>query len=132
MRPRATPLATLSVLLAAVVSSAAAAAETPIPRSRADGASRHVLLESKRHGDVVEALHKRVRAGSTFFTRSEIDCRKRKMRIVGQGELSPARIQGKPTEWFEPIPGSSNADLAQFVCKWPAAQAKPGVSDARR
>lgn len=131
MRARAAALALLTSTLA-VAATYAAPGETPIPRSRPEGASRYVLLESKRNGDVVEALHKRVRAGSTFFTRSEVNCRTRKMRILGQGEMSPARIQTKPTSWFDPIEGSSNGDLARFLCKWPAPDAKARPADPKR
>jgi hypothetical protein len=131
MQHRAAVIATLACALAAA-STLAATAETLIPRSRPDGASRHVLVESRRNGDVVQALHKRVRAGSTFYTRSEVDCRKRKMRILGQGDMSPARISTKPTQWFDPIEGSSNGDLARFLCKWPAAAGQERSTETKR
>ena len=112
-------LASLSVALIAVFSSAAALAqqETPIPRSVAGDKGKYYLLESKRKGEIVAALHKRVGVDSVGYTRTETNCKTMQMRELGYTEESPSKMQIKPTKWFELVPGSSKSDLANFVCK---------------
>lgn len=95
----------------------AVCAETLIPRSAPGDKGRYYLLEAKRTGDIVKALHKRVGVDSVGFTRTETNCKTMKMRELGYGEGSPSAIEIAPTGWFELVPGSSKSDLAAFVCK---------------
>ena len=116
----------LSKALAAGVAAVSAVAsngtnaqnETPIPRSAPGDKGKYFLLESKKMGDVVQALHKRVGVDSTDFTRTETNCATRKTREIGTAEGSAQKIKVNPTKWFDLVPGSSKGDLAQFVCKW--------------
>jgi hypothetical protein len=94
------------------------AAETLIPRSMPGDKGRYYLLESKKTGDIIQALHKRVGVDSVVFTKTETNCKTRQMRELGYGEDSPNNIKASPTKWFELVPGSSKNDLAIFVCKW--------------
>lgn len=95
----------------------AAPAEILIPRSTAGDKGRYFLLESKKSGNIVRALHKRVGVDSVGYTRTETNCKAMQMRELGYSEESPAAIKEKPTEWFGLVPGSSKSDLAKFVCK---------------
>lgn len=104
-------------LLASLLFAASASSEVAIPRSKPNDASRYTLIESKRSGDVVTTLHKRVRDDKVTLIHSEINCKTRQMRELGSGEGTLARVKGQPTAWFTPVAGSSRSDLAQFVCK---------------
>lgn len=92
--------------------------ETLIPRSMPGDKGRYYLMESKKTGNVIHALHKRVGVDSIVFTRTETNCKTRKMRELGVGEGSPQSIKKSPTDWFDLVPGSSKSDLAQFICNW--------------
>jgi hypothetical protein len=91
--------------------------DTPIPRSTAGDKGKYYLLNTKKNGTIVKALHKRVGVDSTGFTITETDCSTMKMREIGYGEESPSKIKENPTDWFDLVPGSSKSDLAIFVCK---------------
>lgn len=77
---------------------------------------KYYLMEMSRGGDVVRALHKRVGVDSTGYTRTETNCRTRRMRELGYSETGPADAKGEPTKWFDLVPGSSKSDLAAYVC----------------
>ena len=94
-----------------------AQSETLIPRSATGDKGKYYLLEAKRKGDIVAALHKRVGIDSVGYTRTETNCRTMQMREMGYTEESPEKMQIKPTNWFELVPGSSKSDLSSFVCK---------------
>ena len=96
----------------------ASAAETLIPRSMPGDKGKYYLIESKKTGDIVQALHKRVGVDSVGFTRTETNCTTRQMRTIGYGEDSPKNIKTNPTKWFDLVQGSSKSDLAIFLCKW--------------
>jgi len=100
-----------------VVGSAYAQNEVLIPRSAAGDKGKYFLIESKRNGDVVNALHKRVGVDSVGYTRTETNCKTMQMREIGYSEESPSKIESKPTKWFDLVAGSSKNDLANFVCK---------------
>jgi hypothetical protein len=100
------------------ITSVHAQGETLIPRSMPGDKGKYYLLDSKKTGDVVLALHKRVGADSVVFTKTETNCKTRQMRQLGYGEDSPKNIKESPTKWFDLVAGSSKSDLAQFVCKW--------------
>jgi hypothetical protein len=93
------------------------AAETLIPRSMPGDKGKYYLIESKKTGDIVQALHKRVGVDSVGFTRTETNCKTRQMRELGYGEDSPNNIKANPAKWFDLVPGSSKSDLAIFVCR---------------
>lgn len=108
----------LFVVACCLVAAGAQAAETLIPRSMPGDKGKYYLIESKKTGDIVQALHKRVGVDSVGFTRTETNCKSRQMRELGYGEDSPNNIKASPTKWFDLVPGSSKSDLAAFVCKW--------------
>ncbi|PWB42506.1 MAG: hypothetical protein C3F12_14410 [Candidatus Methylomirabilota bacterium] len=97
--------------------SLAAQAEVPIPRSMAGDKGKYFLLEKKKTGNIVRALHKRVGVDSVGYTLTETNCKTILMRELGYSEESPSAIKENPTKWFELVPGSSKSDLANFVCK---------------
>jgi hypothetical protein len=109
-------LARFLALLAAGLADGAQS-EVPIPRSMAGDKGKYFLLESKRSGNIVRALHKRVGPDSVGYTRTETNCETMKMRELGYSEESPAAIKESRTKWFEIVQGSSKSDLAKFVCK---------------
>ncbi|QSX31046.1 hypothetical protein JYB88_05220 [Shewanella cyperi] len=97
--------------------SIAAQTEIPIPRSMAGDKGKYFLLEKKKNGNIVRALHKRVGVDSVGYTLTETNCITMQMRELGYSEQSPAAIMENPTKWFELVPGSSKSDLANFVCR---------------
>lgn len=88
-----------------------------IPRSITGDKGEYYLIEKKKNGSVVRALHKRIGVDGTGYTLSETNCLTMQMRELGYSEESPSAIIEKPTKWFELVPGSSKSDLANFVCK---------------
>lgn len=108
----------ISVLAGTLItSSAIAASEIPIPRSVGGDKGKYYLLEKKKSGPIVRALHKRVGVDSVGYTLTETNCKTMKMRELGYSEDSPSSIKENPTKWFELVPGSSKSDLANFVCR---------------
>lgn len=105
-----------AVSLAAAIPLTRAHAETLIPRSMADK-GQYYLLESKREGDIIRTLHKRIGVDSVGWTKCEINCKTRLMREIGYSEVGPKAIKSNPTKWFELVSGSSKSDLVNFVCK---------------
>ena len=98
------------------VASIGAQLEIPIPRSMADK-GKYFLLEKKKSGNIVRALHKRVGVDGVGYTLTETNCTTMEMRELGYSEESPAAIRETPTKWFELVAGSSKSDLANFVCQ---------------
>lgn len=97
--------------------SGSAVAETLIPRSVSGDKGKYYLLESKRNGNVITAIHKRVGVYDTYYTKTETNCSTMKMREIGGSETSVKAIKPNPTKWFELVQGSSKSDLANFLCK---------------
>lgn len=91
--------------------------EILIPRSTDGDKGKYYLLEVKRTGNLVKALHKRVGVDAIGYTRTEIDCQSMQMRQLGYSEESPSSIQERPADWSELFQGSSKSDLVNFVCK---------------
>jgi hypothetical protein len=110
-------IVTISCSLLIVSASIAAQSETAIPRSMPGDKGKYYLLETKKNGGVVRALHKRVGVDSIAYTLTETNCATMKMRELGYSEQSPSAIIENPTKWFDLVPGSSKSDLANFVCK---------------
>ena len=92
-------------------------AETFIPRSVAGDKGKYYLIESKRSGDVVTAVHKRIGVYDTYYTKTETNCSTMKMREIGGSDVSVNAIKVNPTKWFDLVHGSSKSDLANFVCR---------------
>jgi hypothetical protein len=90
------PLKTLVTFFVVVATTATlpscAQQETPIPRSVAGDKGKYYLLEAKRTGDIVKALHKRVGVDSVGYTRTETNCKTMLIRDMGYSEVSPASI----------------------------------------
>ncbi len=89
---------------------------TLIPRSMADK-GQYYLLESKRRGNVIKAVHKRVGVDSVGWTRTETNCKTMRMRELGYTEDGRDKIPHEPTKWFALVEGSSKSDLARFLCR---------------
>jgi|GEM_PF-3057383 len=92
-------------------------AETLIPRSVSGDKGQYYLINMKRAGNIVTAVHKRVGVYDTYYTKTETNCSTKKMREIGGSDVSVAAIKNSPTKWFDLVPGSSKSDLADFVCK---------------
>jgi len=104
------------VLLSSALATSQAQTETPIPRSVPGDIGRYFLIESKKTGSTVTAVHKRVGVDAVGYTKTETNCNTRMMRELGYGEGSPRSIKGPTTKWFELVEGSSKADVAAFLC----------------
>ena len=109
----------ITVILGALLFSAsfAARSETQIPRSVEGDKGKYFLLNTKKIGNVVRALHKRIGVDSVGFTLTETNCTTMQMRELGYSEQSATAIKENPSKWFDLVPGSSKSDLAHFVCK---------------
>ena len=107
----------LPTLLALLSACSIAGAAINIPRSNKADAATYQLLETRRDGDNVVALYKRSRGGQVLLRHAEVDCKTGRMRDLGEGEASLARIKTPPTAWFDPVAGSARSDVARFVCK---------------
>lgn len=99
-----------------VLTAAQAQAEKPIPRSVAGDKGKYFLIEHKRKGDIVQALHKRVGVDSLVFTRTETNCKTMQMREMGVKDDTPTGMKISPSKWLDLVPGSSKSDVARFVC----------------
>jgi hypothetical protein len=109
------PLVFAAVLSA--ISLNASCAETSIPRTVAGDKGKYFLLETKKVGNTIQAVHKRVGPDSVGYTKTETNCSTMQMRELGYSEVSAQALKGSPTKWFDLVPGSSKSDLANFVCK---------------
>jgi hypothetical protein len=104
-------------LVLSVSSFGATGAEMSIPRSVAGDKGKYFLLESKKIGEIIRAVHKRVGPDSVGYTKSETNCETMQMRELGYSEDSAQAIVVSSTKWFDLVPGSSKADLAKFLCQ---------------
>ena len=95
----------------------AAQTETQIPRSATGDKGKYYLLETKKNGSIILALHKRIGPDSVGYTKTETNCATMKMREIGYSEVSISTIKENTTKWFDLVPGSSKSDLANFICK---------------
>lgn len=94
-------------------------AETMIPRSMPGDKGKYYLIEMKREGNIVKALHKRVGVDTVGFTRTESNCATGQIRDMGYGEGSIASVKmysANMQNWYDVSQGSSKSDLYRFVC----------------
>lgn len=110
-------LITTSALAISYTNTLAAQVETQIPRSVAGDKGKYYLLQIKKDGKIIRAVHKRVGPDSVGYTKTETNCSTMQMREIGYSEISVNTIKDNPTKWFDLVPGSSKNDLANFVCK---------------
>jgi len=92
-------------------------AEIEIPRSDKGDKGRYVLLEKKSANGLTTTIHRRDGSLGRNFTRSEIDCKRKKMRVTGEALDDLKNMNDVATPWFELIEGSSKSDLFDFICK---------------
>lgn len=90
--------------------------EVLIPRSVAGDQGKYYLISSKREGNLITTLHKRVGLDSIDYTKTEINCSNMKYRVIGYSETSANVVQASPREWSDLVQGSSKSDLVNFVC----------------
>ena len=109
----------VALLTGVFVATASIAAQTEIliPRSAPGDKGKYFLIEKKKNGKVVRALHKRVGVDTNGYTLTETNCANMKMREMGYSDQSPSAIKENPSKWFDLVPGSSKSDLANFVCQ---------------
>ena len=109
----------LLALILSVTALSAYAGEVEIPRSMPEK-GRYFLLEAKKEGNVVKALHKRVGPSGVGFTRTESNCATGQIRDIGYGDDSIANLKQYPAKmqnWYNLVNGSSKSDLFNFVCR---------------
>jgi hypothetical protein len=104
------------ISILATLSVAAVAAEVPIPRSVEGDKGSYFLLERKKVGGIVHTLHKRTGPSGTNYTKTEINCSSRQMRVVGEADEDLKNMTKSTTKWFDLVEGSSKSDLFHFVC----------------
>ncbi|OZI64597.1 hypothetical protein [Bordetella genomosp. 4] len=111
-----TVLVGVAVALVAVVQSSHAA-EVRIPRSMQGDKGKYYLLERSTKGGIITAVSRRDGVDSVVFTRTETNCKTKKMRVLGESETSVRDINNNSTKWFDLVPGSSKSDLFNYLCK---------------
>ena len=72
--------------------------EIPIPRSMSGDRGKYYLVDLKRTGDIVTAIHKRVGVDIIGYTKTETNCKTMQMRELGYSEGSPTNIKENPTK----------------------------------
>jgi len=95
---------TTTVFLTFIVAGAntfalAAQSEIVIPRSMVGDKGKYYLLESKKKGNIVRALHKRVGVDSVGYSTTEINCSTMLVRNLNYSEVSPTAIGGIKSKW---------------------------------
>jgi hypothetical protein len=92
-----------------------------IPMSSIDPLSRYFLLSVKpMPHDHYEALTRREGMAGVFYARREIDCHgARRFRFLGMGNTreEAQRDDPNPAEMAEPVAGSTNLGVVQYVCR---------------
>jgi hypothetical protein len=104
-------------LIFAVTALTAQAGEVEISRSTPGDKGRYFLMDVKKEGSIVKALHRRVGPSGTGYTRTESNCSTLQMREIGYSEDGADKIKVLPTKWFDLVSGSSKSDLFNFVCR---------------
>lgn len=101
-----------------IMSSMAAAKEagTELKRSKPD-MGRYFVIQQNKRGDLFETIVKRVGTSGAVFTKTEMNCKSKKVRTLGDSDASPDSIKINPTKWYDLVPGSSKSDLFNFLCK---------------
>ncbi|MCS3504982.1 hypothetical protein [Achromobacter sp. JUb104] len=100
-----------------VLTQVSIAAEVRIPRSMPGDKGKYYLLEKSTKGGIITAVARRDGVDSVVFTRTETNCKARKMRVLGESETSIRDINNTPSNWFDLVPGSSKSDLFNYLCK---------------
>ena len=107
-------------LIIAVTALTAHAGEVEIPRSMPGDKGRYFLMDVKKEGNIVKALHRRVGPSGTGYTRTESNCATRQIRDTAYGEGTVSDIKQYPPKmqnWYNLVAGSSKSDLYNFVCR---------------
>ena len=87
-----------------------------VQRSMPGDKGQYTIVNHVRQLNMVTTRHIRLGPMGDDYTISEIDCAKRTLRRLGTSEESFAAIKRHPTNWTEPIPGSSASDLLRTAC----------------
>jgi hypothetical protein len=93
----------LLALILSVTALSAYAGEVEIPRSMPEK-GRYFLLEAKKEGNVIKALHKRVGPSGVGFSRTEANCATGQIRDIGYGDDSIANLKQYPAKmqnWYK-------------------------------
>jgi hypothetical protein len=92
-----------------------------IPMSSIDPLSRYFLVSVKpMPHDHYEALTRRQGNSGIFYARREIDCHgARRVRFIGMGDTreEAQRDAPNPGEMAEPVEGSTDLGVVQYVCR---------------
>jgi hypothetical protein len=92
-----------------------------IPMASIDPLARYFLLSIKpMPNDHYEALTRREGMNGIFYARREIDCQgARRVRFIGMGDTreEAQRNDPNPAEMAEPVAGSTDLGVVQYVCR---------------
>lgn len=92
--------------------------ETPIPISDSSDKGTYFLINKEQTHNGFKIVYKRVGVAQTTFSKYEINCKTRKMRVLGEGVESANNIHDYPEkgDWFTPVTEASTEDAFKFVC----------------
>lgn len=97
---------------------AQASIEQQIERSSNDKGKYFLLKKDSAGGNQFKVITKRVGVDSTGYTSMLINCKTKKIKVLGYSEESHEKINENTKEnWFDIVPGSSKYDTVNFVCK---------------
>ncbi len=89
----------------------------PVPRSDSNDLSEYYLISMEEKGDWIEVVVKRDGVKSVGYSRLQIDCDRRWLKLLGYADGSASRIRDYAmAEWFIAAQGSSQADIVAAVC----------------
>lgn len=96
---------------------AKAASEQKIERSSADKGKYFLLKKNSSGENAFKVITKRIGVDSIGYTSMLINCKTKKIKVLGYSEESYESIKENTKEnWFDIVPGSSKYDTVNFVC----------------
>ena len=78
--------------------------EIQIPRSMSGDKGKYYLIELKKTGDIVTAIHKRVGVDIIRYTKTETNCKTMQMRELGYSEEMANKYQAEPDQMVRSCP----------------------------
>lgn len=92
--------------------------EIPIPISDTSDKGTYFLISKEKTDKGFIIIYKRVGVAQTTFSKYEIQCKSKKMRVLGEGVDSADNVHdyAEKGEWFTPVAEASTGDAFNFVC----------------
>lgn len=87
-------------------------------RNVAGDQGKYYLLEKQqqKNGNWL-VLHKRVSPQNLGFTKTEINCKTIKFKVISYGDDAIENMKPTNDRWADIVQGSSKSDLIKYVCK---------------